>query len=113
MTIDIKITIIKDHPGIFSFLTSMYYESDEEIKDDIKKITDDSLKFRERWVFRGTDVSRFKDGVDPKLIDKFLVWAAEGFTNSLNKNMAINEIEVFTQELHLCLDLMKKYFYKE
>ena len=113
MMTNIKIAMIKEHPAIFSFLTSLYYENDGEVKGDIEKFLADSMKVRERLLFTGIDVSKFKDDINPKLLDKLLVWAAEGLTNNFGKDMNVDEIETVVKELYDCLDIMKKYFYKD
>ena len=113
MMIGIKTEMMKDHLALFSFLASVNYETSEEVKEEIKELFTTGLLSREKMLFEGIDVSRFKDDVDPKLIDKFLVWAAEGFTSHLQKELNIEAVESFTDELFKCLDLMKKYFYKE
>ena len=113
MMITIKIALIKSHPAILAFLTSLYLEEDPDVRDELQAFMARSLKLRERMMFNDVDISRFKDDVDPKLIDKLLVWAAEGFTNNMRQDLNIGEVEVFTAELFACLDLMKKYFYKQ
>ena len=111
MMIGIKIEVIKEHPAILAFLTSVNFETSEEVKDEVKEFLNSGFDTRQKMMFEGIDVSRFKDDVDPKLINKFLVWSAEGFTNSLQREPDIEEIDIFTDELFKCLDLMKKYFY--
>jgi len=113
MMTGIKIALIKNHPAIFSFLASTYMENDPEVKDEIQAQMTKNLALRKRWVFSDVDVSKFRDDIDTKLIDKLLVWAAEGFVNSLRHGLGIIEIENFTNDLFACLDLMKKYFYRE
>ena len=112
MMIGIKIEVIKDHPAILSFLTSVNFETSDEVKDEVKEFLSSGIDTRQKMMFEGIDVSRFKDDVDPKIINKFLVWAAEGFTNSMQRELDIEKIDKFTDELFKCLDLMKKYFYK-
>ena len=113
MMTTIKIALIKSHPAIFAFLTSLYFEDDPDVRDEIQAYMARNLKLRERFMFNDVDISRFKDDVDPKLIDKLLVWAAEGFTGNMRHNLNMGEIEAFTGELYACLDLMKKHFYRE
>ena len=113
MMTTIKISMMKEHPAIFAFLASFYLEEDSDVKDDIREYMARSLKLREQWIFDDIDVSRFKDDVDSKLIDTLMVWAGEGFANKLKQGLDIEEIEAFTGELFACIDLMKKYFYKE
>ena len=92
---------------------NIYLETSEEVVNETKEFLSSGLSTREKMMFEGIDVSRFKDDVDPKLINKFLIWVAEGFTNSMQNELKIDEIDKFTEELYQCLDLMKKYFYKE
>ena len=113
MMIGIKIEIMKEHPALLSFLSSVYKETGEEVVNETKEFLSSGLNTREKMIFEGIDVSRFKDDVDPKLINKFLVWVAEGFTNSMQNELSFDQIDEFTEELYKCLDLMKKYFYKE
>ncbi|MCL2518312.1 MAG: TetR/AcrR family transcriptional regulator [Oscillospiraceae bacterium] len=112
MMTNIKITLIKNHPAIFNFLASLYMEDDPEVKTEIQEFMANSLALRERWVFADIDMSKFKDDVDTKLINKLLVWAGEGMGNSMKQGFNIGEIEKNMYELFACLDIMKKYFYK-
>ena len=113
MMIGIKIEIMKEHPALLCFLSSVYKETGEEVVNETKEFLSSGFNTREKMIFEGIDVSRFKDDVDPKLINKFLVWVAEGFTNSMQNELSFDQIDEFTEELYKCLDLMKKYFYKE
>ena len=112
MMIGIKIEVIKEHPAILAFLTSVNFETSDEVKNEVKEFISSGFDTREKMMFEGIDVSRFKDDVDPKLINKFLVWSAEGFTSSMQRELDISKIDEFTEELYKCLDLMKKYFYR-
>lgn len=113
MMIGIKIEAIKEHPAILQFLTSVSTETCDEVADEVKGFMSSGLSAREKMMFEGIDVSRFKDDVDPKLIDKFLIWSAEGFMSSIQNELNMDKIDAFTNELYKCLDLMKKYFYSE
>ena len=112
MATDIKIAMMKKHPAIISFLTSVYYETDDEVADVLEKFKTKGFGDRERILMDGTDVSKFKDDVDPKLLDKFFIWASEGFANELPINKNMDEIDVFVKEFYELLGMMKKYFYK-
>ncbi|MDP4145158.1 MAG: TetR/AcrR family transcriptional regulator [Bacillota bacterium] len=107
----IKISIMKKHPAILAFLTSMYFESDEEVNEDIKAILAKGEGFRSKIAFDGMDFSKFKDGIDPKLVMKMLIWLAEGYISQLSNKTEIN-YDVFFQEFEECLDLLKNNFYK-
>lgn len=79
MSSDIELSVMKRHAAIPSFLTSVYFEKDEEVKDDIKAILDSGEDFRNKIAFDGMDTSKFKEGVDLKLLMKMLMWMVDGY----------------------------------
>lgn len=112
MSSDIEISVMKRHAAIPSFLTSMYFENDEEVKDDIKAVLAGGEDFRNKIAFDGMDISKFKEGVDVKLLMKMLVWMAEGYTKHLSDNKEIN-FDAMMEEFNACLDMLKSNLYKE
>jgi len=113
MGTNIKMGALKKFPAIFTFFTSAYYETDKEVREEVAEFIKDGMAQRQDWIFGETDVSRFKPDVDPKKLDKFMVWAAEGFSANLQLEGNLDKVESFVEELFDCLDFMKKYFYKE
>ena len=116
MLSEIKLSAMKQHPGIYTFLTNIYYETDKEVREELNEFLAKGLKQREKWLVTEADTSRFKDDIDPKLLDKFFVWLAEGFAGSIQRHedtLQIEETEVFMHEFYTCIEWMKKYFYKE
>lgn len=109
---NIEISIMKKYPGMPSFLTSMYFESDEEVKEDIKAIIAKGEVFRSRIAFDGMDCSRFKEGIDPKLVMKMLVWLTDGYINQLSNKTEV-DYEAFFKEFEECINLLRNNFYKE
>lgn len=109
---NIKISIIKKHPGMSDFLTSMYFETDEEVKEDIKAILTKSEAFRRKISFDGMDYSRFKEGVDPNLVLKMLLWLTDGYMNQLSNKTDI-DYEDFFKEFEECMNLLRNNFYRE
>lgn len=109
---DIEISVMKQHPGIISFISSVFYEIDEEVKTDIKAILPKGEDFRSKFVLTGMDASKFKDEVDPKLVLKMLTWVSEGYMSEL-PSVASFDIEVMSKVFEECLNLLKNNFYKE
>lgn len=109
---NIKISVMEKHPAILSFLNSVYFENDEEVKTDIKAMLAKGEKFRRKIAFDGMDASKFKDGIDPKLVMKLLVRFAEGYVNEL-PNQAGLDIEVISKEFDECIHLLRSNLYKE
>ncbi len=111
---DIKLSVLKIHPAILSFLSCIYFEQDIEVKDDIKNILSESEGFRNKIVFEGMDTTKFKDTVDPGLVMKILLWMAEGFANGVNaKGFTNDNLEESIGEYYACMKLMRDHFYKE
>lgn len=109
---EIKVSAIKKHSSILEFLTSAYFENDEEVKEEIQDIFASGDDFRNQIAFEGTDYSKFKEGVDLKLLMKMLVWMGEGFGKQLSSHEEF-DIEKLCAEFYECLDLLKDNFYKE
>ncbi|WP_088226814.1 helix-turn-helix domain-containing protein [Desulfosporosinus sp. FKB] len=112
MSSQIEISVMKKHAAIPSFLTSMYFENDEEVKDDIKAILAGGDDFRNKIAFEGVDTSKFKDEVDLKLVMKMLSWIADGYTKQLS-NQSEFDFDVMLNEFNECLDMLKNNLYKE
>jgi TetR/AcrR family transcriptional regulator len=109
---NIEISIMKKYYGMPSFLTSMYFESDEEIKEDIKAAIAKGEGFRNKIAFDGMDCSRFKEGIDPKLVMKMLLWLTDGYMNQISNKTEV-DYEAFFKEFEECINLLRNNFYKE
>lgn len=112
MATSIEISLMKRHPPFLSFLSSMYFEGDEEVKGEIKAILENSEDFRNRVTFDGMDTSKFKDNIDLKLVMQMLSWIGDGFAAQSSKNAEV-DYDTLLKELNNCLDLLKNNFYKE
>jgi TetR/AcrR family transcriptional regulator len=108
----IKISVLKKHPAILSFLTSIYLENDEEVKEDIKTVLAKGEDFRNKIAFDGMDETKFKDGIDPKLVFKMLTWLGEGYATQLSNKPEV-DFDALFKEFDACLNLLKNNFYKE
>lgn len=109
-TSNIEIAVIKKHPATISFLTSVYFETNEEVKDDIKTIFSSGDDFRSKIAFEGVDTSKFKEGVDIKLVVKMLMWMTEGFMNAAKGR---KDFDIAYEEFSDCMNIMRNNFYKE
>ncbi|MBV7273661.1 helix-turn-helix transcriptional regulator [Clostridiaceae bacterium UIB06] len=112
MSSDIEISVMKRHAAIPSFLANVYFENDEEVKADIQNIFDSGDDFRNKIAFEGVDTSKFKEGVDLKLLMKMLMWMAEGYTKQMSNKTEIN-FDAMMKEFNECMDMLRNNFYKE
>lgn len=108
---NIKIAVMKQYAAIPAFLTTIYFEEDTAVKSDIKEILAKGELYRNHLVFDGMDLSKFKEGVDVKLIMKMLVWMAEGFAKEFSSHN-YTDLEARCQEYYNCMDILKANLYK-
>jgi hypothetical protein len=110
----IKISIMKKHPGIFSFLTSAYFESDSEVKVDKDAIfsSSEGKDFRSKIAFGGIDASKFKDDVDLKLVMKMLTLFGYGCINIASSKINVN-LDSLCKEFEECINLLKNNLHKK
>lgn len=111
LSTDIKISVMKKHPSILLFLMSIYFEKNEEVITHIQAIIAKGEIFRSKIVFDGMDNSKFKEGIDPKLVLKMLTWFSEGYVSN-SSNRSNLDIEVLRKEFDECINLFKNNFYK-
>lgn len=109
---EIKVSVMRQHPTILSFLKSLFLETDEEVTQEIKSMMVQGEAFRSHIALNGIDTSKFKEGIDPTLVLKMLTWFAEGYVNQLGVNAQI-DIDDINREFNQCLQMLKQNFYKE
>jgi AcrR family transcriptional regulator len=108
----IEISVMKKHPGIPGFLSSMYFEQDEEVKEEINALLSKGEGLRSRLAFEGVDYSKFKASVDLKVVMKMLSWIGDGYAKQLSNNPNI-DYDLMMKEFEECLDLLKNNLYRE
>jgi TetR/AcrR family transcriptional regulator len=107
----IEIAVLKMHPAITLFLTSMYFEEDKEVREDIKTKLAQSEGLTNRIAFEGIDYSKFKEGIDLKVFMKMFSWIAEGYAKQLSGKTEIDPDALF-EEFDECLSMLKNNFYR-
>jgi AcrR family transcriptional regulator len=111
-TSEIELSVMRKHPAIISFIKGVYFESNEEVADDIKALMSQGEDFRSKIAFDGIDTSKFKDGTDITLLLKMLLWMTDGLMSSM-RNSAEVDFDSLCRELYSCMYFLKKNLYKE
>lgn len=106
----IKMAVLKRHPGLIFFLYSVYQEREEEVQEGIQRIHQREEEFRNAVSFADMDSSKFKEGMDPRLIMKMLTLIGEGYANYINKGMTLEDV---TEEFQQILQLLRSNLYRE
>lgn len=108
----IEISLLKKHPAILAFLTSVYFEEDEEVKEEVKTALEKGEGFRNKIALDGMDFTKFKENIDLKLLMKMLSWIGDGYAKQLSNQKDI-DYDVMFKEFDDCLEMLKNNFYKE
>jgi len=108
---EIKLKVISEYPGMMSFMECMFFETDPEVESEIKKFMSVSeLNFNVQPYFEGIDFSRFKEGVDPMLVTKLLLYFTTGRMNEMPKGQRV-DMELIMREFDECLALFRNNLY--
>jgi AcrR family transcriptional regulator len=110
---EVKISVLKEHPGLLSFAESLYRETDEAIAGEMRELMmREGETFKAENIFEGMDYSKFKEGIDPKLVIKLLVYFSEGCVNNTPRGKLL-DVDSVMGEFHECVNLLRNNFYKE
>ena len=110
MIASVELSLMKKHAFITRFINSMYFETDKEVTGDLQTLFAGGGATRENLALDGVDLTRFKAGVDPKLVVTILVKFTEGVVNSRTSAQSFEES---LDEFENCLELLKNNLYKE
>jgi Transcriptional regulator len=113
LSTSIEISVMKKHPAILTFLDSVYFENDDEVKGDIQTLlaSSESESLRSKIAFEGIDTSKFKDDIDPKLVMKILTLLTDGYLSKMPKTGI--DLDALCEEFDDYINLFKRNFYKE
>lgn len=113
LAIRLEISLIQKHPSMISFIKNAYFEKDDEVQEDIKKIFSNSegYELRKKIVFDGADFSKFKEDIDPQLVMNIIGWLAEGYMSEISDEKEIDLDELY-KRFEECMQLFKRNFYK-
>lgn len=109
---NLKIAVMRKYPSLLLFLGNVFYETDTTVKDDIQKVFRQGELTRNNFILSETDLSKFKDNVDPNLVINIIVKFSEGYINGKVLDASF-DLDQMMDEITSCLLLMKNNFYKE
>jgi AcrR family transcriptional regulator len=109
---DIEISIMEKYPAMPSFLKSMYFENNEEVKDDIKvMLANDKGENLRNNLYEGIDAFKFKDDIEPKMVIRILSLLTDGYLSKIRE--AGFDLDALVKEFDEYINLFKRNFYKE
>ncbi len=110
MGTEIKMRILEEHPSILSFYNRVHHEPDPEVQDHRNEALKTRSDLSGKIGFMNMDTTKFKEGVDPKLVLSILTGISENYSNQVNAGRSIEEA---LHEFYACLQLLRSNLYKE
>lgn len=109
---EVKMNMVRRHPGLFRFVMRAYYERDSVLTPKLRKKLNDVLTESTSSFLARTDLYKFKDGVDPRALVRLLTLSAEGMLAETGACTA-EEIEALFLEYRKYARMLRQFLYKE
>ena len=106
----VKLEMMRRHPYILSFVTKLRKESDPEIAEELKELFAQNKSAWMPYTFEGVDISKFREGVDVKLVSKMIMWMAEGIGAQIERG-ADTDMDKIIDDFYSVMELMKNNLY--
>jgi len=108
----VKFEIMKNYPDLSNFSLKAFYENDDEVKDDIKKIFDKYAQYKENKSIIKINPEKLKDGLDPAMVYRDIYLASEGFVYEKSQ-LPYFDVDAFVEEYKQLIAFWKKVYMKE
>lgn len=110
LAVDVKTDMLNSYPYIYGFAIK-YYQSRKELDGhSYEKIAEEVLGSYD--LIKRSDVSKFKENVDPQEVWKIIYWMSEGYMDAF-KDLTDIDIDAIKAEYFRYLDILKENFYRE
>ncbi len=117
---EVKMVVLRKRPSIMRFLSTYYFENDEEIQEEKQAYVQKSMEMQSRFAFTDIDNSKFKENVKPEAVLKMLLRWSEGYIATLQNadryqsDEEINKFyDVMLEEFYECFEMLRQNLYKE
>lgn len=107
-----KMELVRRHPGLFRFVMRAYYERDSMLSPKLRQKLYDTLEQTTTDFLSRMDLSKFKDGVEPREVVRLLTLASEGMLAETGACSG-EEINALFAEYKKYADMLRQFLYKE
>jgi TetR/AcrR family transcriptional regulator len=113
----LKSEILHQYPEMFSFFAVAYVETSSVVRDDLDQRMQLLLDNNLDKVFKGIDLSLFKEGIDITKAIQIIMWTTEGLREDILKKAKLNPstplvYEKLFSEMDSYIEFFKQCFYK-
>ncbi len=107
-----QMALLKEEPFFMVFLPTMLSEKDPDVAKELQIYREYAASFQKDYAFKGVDLSKFKDDVDPIIVLRMMVWMAEGFSKKISQDNE-DSYQRYVDEFTETVELLRKNLYKE
>ncbi len=108
-----KYRMMRKSPYIMDFVVRTFYAQREAIPENINEKFLENTENIFGMYFRNIDLSRFRDDIDPRQIQRMLTWMAEGYIHERQRNGLNVGLEDIMEKFRHWSDYFKKISYKK
>lgn len=114
----LKMEVALKMPREAKIITESYLEEDEEIKERLSTYYGHYEQAVSSYFFSDIDTSKFKEGIDPKLVYKTILYISYGFKEELkvkynnNYNLILQDKDNFMKDVLDSINLIRRCVYK-
>ncbi|QGQ94465.1 TetR/AcrR family transcriptional regulator [Paenibacillus psychroresistens] len=113
----LKLEILQQFPDMFHFLEVAYIDTSKVVSDELEQRKQQLIDSNLGKLFKGIDLSLFKDGVDITRIIQIMMWTFEGYNRDALKKAKLTpgvpiNYESFFAEAAAYIEFFKTSFYK-
>ena len=106
-----KAEMMRVYPDMSTFALKAYYEEDEEIREDIKKIVEPYRKLSTNTALPPLNPAEYKEGLDLTMMYQNMYLASEGYLYQMQNNGKI-DIDKIIEDYRNLINFWKQLFLK-
>ena len=107
--LEAKIKLMRQYPDMSNFAIKAYYEDDEDVKNELRKIIEPYSKLSTNKVLPPLDPSVYKEGLDLRLMYQDMYLASEGYMYQM-QNAGKIDIDKVLKDYRELIDFWKKLY---
>ena len=107
----VKAKMMKDYPDMGNFSIKAYYEKDPEVVNEVREIIAPYTEMSSNTVLPPMDISKFKEGIDLRLMYQDMYLASEGYMWRMQQMDNI-DVDKMVKDYKEIIDFWKSLYLK-
>ena len=107
----VKAKMMKDYPDMGNFSIKAYYEKDPEVVNEVREIIAPYTEMSSNTVLPPMDISKFKEGIDLRLMYQDMYLASEGYLWRMQQTDEL-DVDKMVEDYKEIIEFWKKLYLK-